>query len=136
MFSACFAQPVRGGVKHNLTARVQAQLRLFDEGAAMDVIKRIGPSGIANGRSNRCRATPDLCEKAARRASIKLGDGDVMGAIRFLCSSESGVVNRLACFAELLSKHPPTPPNRRVVPVPVVGTLVVTHQEVVYVWRM
>jgi len=59
----------------------------------------------------------DADKDIARRASVKLGDGDVRGAVRLLCSDESRSLFDSATLELLYLKHPSCPMDRRHPPV-------------------
>src|SRR5882757_1178139 len=93
-----------GGVRRNLTSSVLARLNFFNEGGvfgpSVDAgLGRIGGSGRERERG--------FDSEVARRASIKLGDGDIRGAMRLLCSQEGGVSPSPESAAQMKDKHPP-----------------------------
>jgi hypothetical protein len=130
-FADCLSQPLRGGRRHNLTTQLLAQ---FDRAAK-------GLSPTPPGSSDSCphprrgkqgsskmgRGEDDL---AAYRASAKLQEGDIKGAVRCLTSEETLAPSTAATLQALHAKHPPCPPNRRAPPVTSTQPLTVTPAEV------
>ena len=105
--SACFSQPTRGGKRRNLTKVILQQINATSAATSTDI------SGLtqrcADGRK---RAESDD-KSAARRASLKLEEGDVKGAIRTLCSDETMREPDEESWNILISKHPQAPSDRR-----------------------
>ena len=60
--------------------------------------------------------TEDSDERVARMASMKLGEGDVRGAVRALCSTAGLVHCSEASFSLLCDLHPHAPADRREAP--------------------
>src|SRR5882757_10254793 len=89
-FPGTLARPSRGGVRRNLTSSVLARLRVHDEGGILKGIE--GGGGFYGKRRGKpVQKGVEGDREAARRASIKVGDGDVRGAVRVLCSDEGGI---------------------------------------------
>jgi len=80
--------------------------------------------------ASKSRKSKTGVSEAVRRASIKLGDGDIKGAVRVLCSEDDYIPPNMAAFNILLEKHLPQPPDRRSVPPSVVPPLFVGLDEV------
>jgi len=81
--SACLVVPGRGGKSRNFTTLVNRQIRSYD-----------GPVGVTmgadQGRATKFRSVAtDNDSEAAKRASAKLEEGDVRGAIRILASKDT-----------------------------------------------
>ena len=105
-FEACLVQPVRGGKHHNFTKQVLNQIDL----AGTDPQSIHGSSNrLAISRRERPRASVNMDEEAAKRASIKLDCGDIRGAVRCLCSDETMAEQGPATLQHLRDKHPPAP---------------------------
>ncbi len=68
--------------------------------------------------------------KAARRASAKLEEGDVKGAIRLLSSRDTLAPVTQATLTSLRALHPPTPLDRRAAPTTTTAPLLATPQAV------
>jgi len=114
-FPSALTRPRRGGVRRNLTTSVQAKLRVFQEGGELEMGDGGDRRGGGRGRVEKGGEGED--REAARRASIKVGDRDVRGAVRVLCSDEGGVAPDAASAAQLRDKHPAAPLDRRPPPV-------------------
>ena len=106
--------PPRTGRRHRLSSQVMAQIDMFDQGTT----NAPHPAALISipHPSNKLRSPSDPDAAAARFASVKLADGDIRGAIRILGSEDSHVTPSQSAFDALLSKHPPTPLDRRPTP--------------------
>jgi len=71
----------------------------------------------------------DTEEVAAKRASVKLNEGDVHAAVRALSEEDSFVPPSVDLLVKLQSKHPPRPPDRRIAPTTSCIPLVATVQD-------
>ena len=133
--SSCFAKPARGGQRHNLTSSILVQLRTFDEGGVIVALPY--PSHSSDGRKKRFKSPSRENSVTAKRASVKLGDGDVRGAVRTFCSSESGVLPDHLSNSNsiMLSKHPSVPVDWRCPPRPTTAPLLVSVQDVLLALR-
>jgi len=78
-FAGSLRCPDRGGRRVNLSARVLAQLELFDSGQSPQPISFIKRRGT---QSRRGESVVEDDERVAKRASIKLDLGEVGGAVR------------------------------------------------------
>ena len=105
---SCFACPARGGRSRNLTTLVMKQISAFDEGR----LQSSRPATHASGR----RGQSDSDEKVANRASAKLEEGNVKGALRLLASNDALAPQSKATYDSLLALHPPCPTDRRLSP--------------------
>jgi len=104
-FSHCLVKPQRGrGVRRNLTSSVLARLKFFNEGGVFGPSVSVGLGRLGGAVRERGGG---FDSEVARRASIKLGDGDIRGAIRLLCSQEGGVSPSAESAAQMRDKHPP-----------------------------
>lgn len=112
-FPTSLRQPARGGRRFNLSSQILAQLDRFDSG---DVLPSLAPAPRRTRRGATAPHAGSPDEEAAKRASIKLGLGDVTGAIRALISDCSYVPPDTASHHALLQKHPPAPADRRPAP--------------------
>jgi len=72
-------------MRHNLTSRMLAQLRMFDEGGIAK-LRRGGGRGVRPKRL--AHIVQDEGVESARWSSIKFANGDVRCAVRLLCSTE------------------------------------------------
>jgi hypothetical protein len=108
--SACLARPKRGGKSRNLTTQVIKQTRSYDSGVR--VVSK-------EGRSERRKVLKifNQDQAAASRASAKLEEGDVKGAVRLLCSNDSLAMPDEATHRALITLHPSAPADRRITPV-------------------
>ena len=105
---SCFACPARGGRSRNLTTLVIRQIAAFDEGRQQSA----GPATRSSGR----RRQSDGDEKVANRASAKLEEGDIKGALRLLASNDALAPQSKETYDSLLALHPPCPVDRRLPP--------------------
>ena len=83
----------------------------------------MGGFGGKREQSRVLRKEKDGDESAARRASVKLEDGDIKGAMRLLSSSETLAPPTKETFDSLAILHPPRPGDRRPAPLPL-GTAI------------
>jgi hypothetical protein len=124
-FAATLAQPVRGGIKHNLTSQIIRQI----EGKAnqrQDLHKNPAVSLKAKAPRNPVSEEDHII----RRASGKMQEGDVRGAVRHLTSTERLAPLTEATIAALKTKHPAAPLDRRTPP-PLPGrSMVVTDSDI------
>jgi hypothetical protein len=115
----CLQTPKRGNRHRNLSGLVIQQ-----------VANERDPPGSVDTNATK-KHTPDLSD-LARRVSIKLEEGDVMGAIRLASSEDSIVEEDNSTIAALVSKHPPPYPETVPVPPPddddIANTLVISEQ--------
>ena len=104
---ACLAQPGRGGKSRNLTTLVNRQIRAYDGHTDIGI-------GIdkANVRKIR-RVTVNDDAEAAKRASTKLEEGDVRGAVCILSSKDTVAPVNISTTASLRALHPPAPADLR-----------------------
>ena len=80
-----------------------SQAKKINEGGVFGPSVGVGLRGV--GGAGRVREG-GFDSEVARRASIKLGDGDIKGAIRLLCSQEGGVSPSAKSAAQMRDKHP------------------------------
>ena len=73
------------GKRHNLTRHILSQIELFDQGDSAS----LPPNATALKRSGSSRGAGDADVAAALRASVKLSDGDLRGAVQALVSESS-----------------------------------------------
>ena len=120
----CLAQPGRGGKSRNLTTLVNRQIRAYDAQTDIDV-------GVDRGKVKKIRrAAVDENTEAAKRASAKLEEGDVKGAIRILTSKDKVAPVNEATAASLRVLHPPAPADLRPPPTSSVAPLQATAADV------
>ena len=113
-FASALRQPSRGGRRINLSARILAQLDMFDSG---DDSPTAHTSLSSTNQRGRKTARPvNMDKSAASRASIKLDLGDVKGAMRILSSDNTYVSPDNNSYSALLAKHPAAPIDRRLPP--------------------
>ena len=122
---ACFTQPGRGGKNRNLTNIVTKRIQSFASGAETGAEQE-----ISRERSDRRRKALDHETEVARRATAKLGDGDVRGALRVLSAKETLAAMSSETTTCLLALHPPTPVDRRVTPPLSTATIQATTPDV------
>ena len=116
--SSCFATPPRGGRSRNLTTLINRQIDAYSSGSSVTSSQSSQqPGALQSSRQLRSRTTAgepsEKPEAIAKRASIKLEDGDVRGAIRILSSSDTIAPRDATTAAALGALHPSTPPDRR-----------------------
>ena len=83
LFGNSLSQPLRGAKRHNLTTQIASQIDHWGS-----IHSTASQTILTRPRKTPGRNT-DEEEAAARRASVKLQDGDVRGAVRTLCSEET-----------------------------------------------
>ena len=125
---ACFVRPGRGGKSRNLTSLVKRQIEAFDSGASGFDTPRA--SDIPVRKHAATRKGVSEAEQVARRASVKLEEGDVKGAIRLLSSRDTLAPATQATLTSLRSLHPPVPLDRRPAPTTLTAPLQATPQAV------
>ena len=99
--SACLVRPGRsgrGGKSRNLTTSIIKQTHAYDSGVST-------PDDIIDHRRRVVQPRTND-QKAASRASIKLEEGDIKGAMRILSSDENLVTPNEDSFNALLALHP------------------------------
>ena len=117
---ACFARPSRGGKSRNLTSLVKRQIEAFDSGASgLHTPRASGTSGKKHAGTWKGVSKAEL---VARRASAKLEEGDVKGAIRLLRSRDTLAPATQATLTSLRALHPSAPLDRRATPDPNTST--------------
>ena len=124
-FASVLAQPARGGIKHNLTSQIIRQIG----GRAIphqDHSKKPLTTSVPKG-SRSATAEED---QVIRRASAKLQDGDVRGAVRHLTSNERLAPLTEETFTVLSTKHPSAPQDRRPPPSLPRKAMVVTDSDI------
>ena len=106
-------KPPRGGKTRNLTGAVLKSVAAYASGdSAVE-----GRGGEDEHRFWRSQGgKPDTDESIARRASSKLGEGDVKGAVRILCSGSKVAACNATNLEALARLHPPSPTTRRPAP--------------------
>ena len=143
--NACLVKPVRGGKSRNLTSRILQQCTAFEAGEQVVSVNsdKHSPDAHVSFSSNRSKCKnnksgslpknddlENLERKRANRASLKLGDGDVKGAIRTLCSDETIAECNSLSFEKLCALHPAAPTDRRKIQCPSSVSLRTTPNEV------
>lgn len=108
----CLARPGRGGKSRNLTTLVIRQIQAYD--SRVDTNSRPDRCGLPH-RVRRGRGK-DEDEEVAGRASAKLEEGDIRGAIRILSSKDTIAPMDDSTLASLVALHPPAPIDRRTPP--------------------
>ena len=111
---SCFSRPGRGGKSRNLTTLVKRQIEAFTSRGALGAETNLSRGGPRERLKTGKRCSDD--EVSARRASAKLEEGDVRGAIRLLSSQDALAPATQATLSRLLTMHPPSPADRRVAP--------------------
>jgi len=108
-FPRCFYRPSRSGKRHNLTSCTLAQIEALERGCQLIAPPDSGGgAGMQNLASKSKKSKPGVSE-TARRASMKLGDGDIKRVVGVLCSEDDYLPPNMAAFNILLEKHPPQP---------------------------
>ena len=101
----------RGGRRQNLTTAVVAHIKVFGDSIG---VERLEPPLKAN---QHLKANPSKSVNpetaTARRAAAKMDEGDVKGAIRQLCSTDTLASPSRTSYQAILAKHPPAPFDRR-----------------------
>ena len=119
MFANCLAQPGRGGSKRqSLSSIISSQINR--RGARLNAPSQSDPLSDHGERKTRVRNKKEVHpdEAAVRRASLKLQEGDVRGAVRCINSDESLCPLDENVLLALKAKHPPAPSDRRPYPLP------------------
>ena len=107
---SCFSRPGHGGKSRNLTSLVKRQIESFD----LHGLGQVRPNNTS--KSSRTRKVVDDEEAVAKRASMKLEDGDVKGAVRLLTSKDTLAPVNKVTLASLQALHPNAPPDRHTAP--------------------
>ena len=122
-FAQCFSNPPRGGRSRNLTTLLLRQIESYATESNRAVTRPTStegeskpPTRLLRSRDTAKTNPSEKPEAIAKRASLKLEDGDVRGAIRILSSSETIAPRDAATFEILKTLHPPRPPDRRPAP--------------------
>ena len=108
--AACLAKPSRGGKSRNLTTQIVKQIRQYELGEI------VVEEHLRSRPRNRTKPAKTHDETIAAMAAVKLEDGDVKGAVRLLCSSDSLAAPDQSTFTELGRLHPSCPTDRRSTP--------------------
>jgi len=127
-FADCLAQPPRGGKRHNLTTQIVTQIDRTARGIGPALDDSQAPD--SGGNAQQKRKVRDEQDGAVRRASAKLQEGDIRGAVRCLCSEETLAPPTSATHQVLLSKHPAAPADRRSCPSTATQPMTVTAADV------
>jgi len=107
--SGCLRQPSdRGGKRQNLTTAVINNIKSFSAGLESE-----DHQSHATKQSKLKTDSASIEAGIARRAAAKLDEGDVKGAVRSLCSSDTLQKPTLLSFQKIKDKHPPAPADRR-----------------------
>ena len=125
---ACFARRSRGGKSRNLTSLVKRQIEAFDSGASG--LHTPWASKTSSRKHAGTRKGVSEAELVARRASAKLEEGDVKGAIRLLSSRDTLAPATQATLTSLQALHPSAPLDRRATPTTSTAPLLATPQAV------
>jgi len=103
--NGCLAKPKRGGKARNLTKIV------------LKAISTYGSARRETPTPTQLKTRPpklgDTERRTAERASEKLGEGDVRGAIRTLCSTATIAPPNAQNYAKLTTLHPTRPADRQ-----------------------
>jgi len=87
-FASCLCRPSRKGKRYNMSSQILASLSAYNDKKAL-----IQASGLSNSYVKPRRGRPgppvDADKDIARRASVKLGDVDVWGAVCLFRSDDS-----------------------------------------------
>lgn len=124
-FADCLSQPIRGGKRNNLTTQVVSQIdnigarTSFTQSDSQEFQEQRRGQGVRQGDAG-----------IAHRASMKLQDGDIRGAIRCLSSDENLVRPSQSVHQSLLLKHPPCPTDTRPPPMTTVPPMMVDADDV------
>ena len=122
------SQPVRGGKRHNLTAKIKTRADEFFSTVSFKVPAFFGPqeSPAMGGRSVTSKR-----QTIAAAVAAKLEDGNIRAAAWILCSDDEPVQINETTLEELRLKHPTPPPDRPPIPLlPANKPLQVTEAEV------
>ena len=106
--TACLARPDRGGRSHNLTSRIRKQVSAYHEGATITTLTPVSKL------LTEPKASTHEALALAKRASSKLEDGDIRGAMRILTTNDSIAVNNHETYTKLKDIHPTSHPGRRI----------------------
>ena len=112
-FGECLSQPARGGKRYNLTTQIVNQIDRAVKGQGSAPME---PAAAPTHRPGGTRKIADEEDKVVSRASAKLQEGDIRGAVRCLCSDETLAPSTSATHQALLAKHPSRPADRRAPP--------------------
>ena len=125
----CLYQPSgRGGRRQNLTRAVIAHIKAFGESNGVDHLEPSLKAGQRLKAKPSKTVNPETA--TARRAAAKMDEGDVKGAIRQLCSTDTLASPSRTSYQAILAKHPPAPLDRRT-PSPIIAEpLTVSADEV------
>ena len=134
-FASCISQPPRGGKRHNLTTQIVSQIDRATRSRCTN------PGNLSSTADNRAPPAPqkkarggpggmDMDEAAVHRASAKLQEGDIRGAVRCLCSEETLAPSTAATLESLIAKHPSCPNDRRAIPTTTSQPLTVSAADV------
>ena len=104
--SNCLRRPNRGGRSRNLTTLITKQTIAYSE--CSDVIPI--EDEMSTHRPVKARSFDQI---VASRASAKLEEGNVKGAVRLLCSNDKLATPNVQSFNQLLPLHPKAPIERR-----------------------
>jgi len=124
-FASCLSNPPRGGRSRNLTTLLLRQIESYSTESNRTVSRPTCtsaesepklPTRLLRSRDTTKTNPYQKPEEIAKRATAKLEDGDVRGAIRILSSSETIAPRDAATFETLKTLHPPRPPDRRPAP--------------------
>jgi hypothetical protein len=125
-FASSLSQPQRGGKRHNLTSQIVSQIVGY--GNPPSGMPQAAPTQSRKMRQTEWDKGGD--DSAVRRASVKLQEGDIRGAVRSLCSEETLARFSPDTFQTLLAKHPPGPIERFVIPSTTTQPMIVSSLEV------
>ena len=105
----CLKQPSdRGGKQRIFTTAVMNQIRAFSAGQESQENRPLSAKRAAP-KSDAASVEAAI----ARRAAAKLDEGDMKGAIRHLCSSDTLQAPSAVTYRKIEAKHPPAPADRR-----------------------
>ena len=116
-----FVKPQRGGKSRNLTSLVLKQLHSYESDATVTPASQRPPSKPFKRKDKDDEAV------IARRAAGKLEEGDVRGAIRLLCSSDTIAAPDAVSLEKLRLLHPEAPADRRKSPTTTIKPLSVSQ---------
>ena len=108
--SVCLARPDRGGKSRNLTTLVTRQIDEYERGTSVQ------RKDVTNPRVRSTRGQEGEGDYFTKRASARLEEGDIKGAMRALSSNDSLAPATSTTHAALVSLHPLCPENRRTIP--------------------
>ena len=105
----CLSKPIRGGKGRNLMTVVNKQIAIYASDSSAPTVQ-----SFMKSRFRPQSAKKDVNdERTAQRAAVKLGEGDVKGAKRVLCSCDVIAQPCRDRLAELQLLHPLAPLDRR-----------------------